>query len=243
MTETDTSQADNDTTDDAPSQTPKTHIAMILDCSGSMAAIEDEARQVFNQLVEAARDEADDQDVDVSLVLFETEIDTVLWNEPVDELPTLEPEDYHPGGVTTLLDAVGHTITRMRDELDQGEDVANLVLVVSDGRENNSEEYDYKTLNTLVEEVQDTGRWTISYFGSDGPQTERMVEVVGIPVGNVTRFVDEPEETARTSQAMADSTRDYLAHRDEGRTSVEDYAATVDKHKDDEDDGDGGEDV
>ena len=75
-----------------PGTTGTTRIALVLDRSGSMARVREQARDAFNEAVERVRTEAakGSGDVTLSLVVFNDEVRNILVNEPAGRVRKLE---------------------------------------------------------------------------------------------------------------------------------------------------------
>jgi hypothetical protein len=80
--------------------------------------------------------------------------------------------DYHlhPDGNTALLDAIGITISRITDHVDQmpeGDQPGEICLAIqTDGEENVSRTYDLARVNELIMAKRADG-WKISFLGAD----------------------------------------------------------------------------
>jgi hypothetical protein len=80
----------------------------------------------------------------------------------------LKSEEYVPGGMTSMLDAVGQSVSRLKNEVNDDEnDVSFLVLIISDGEENNSREYDWNKVAAIMSEVKAKKNWTVNYVGAN----------------------------------------------------------------------------
>ena len=118
-----------------------THITFVLDSSGSMSAIEDDTKGGFNAFLEDQRDE--EGSATVTLYDFNTNVDLVYQEYPIEEAPKLDDDNYTPGGSTALHDAIYTAVTETADRLSQKEPANQpdnvIVVVLTDGKENASE--------------------------------------------------------------------------------------------------------
>lgn len=134
---------------------------IILDASGSMSSSREEAVEMFNEQVETAQNEK--PNTRFSLVTFSSDVDEPqFWLDDVTQIEGLEHEDYQPGGRTALYDAVGSTIERLNDEAPSEAD--HLFIIITDGMENNSNEYSGEQVQEMIEEREDKD-WTFLYLG------------------------------------------------------------------------------
>lgn len=166
-------------------------VAMVLDRSSSMHSIRDEAVGAFNEQIRTIREATEGQNIDVvvGLVTFSNRVDEpVFWNLPLHDVPELRPEDYIPSGMTAMRDGVGFTIDRLKEFSNiNDEDTSVLVVVISDGHENNSREYSSEMLANRIKECQDTGRWTFVYEGANQDLSVVSAET-NIPTLNTLSF-------------------------------------------------------
>jgi uncharacterized protein YegL len=152
-----------------PNPKARTRIALVLDRSGSMAAIQEPAREAFNEAIQRVRSDAadgasDGMETTLSVVTFNHEIGDVLLNAPVDKARELGPEDYQPDGMTALFDAAGHAIDVLEKAGPLDEQDAALVIVISDGMENSSRRVSQKDLVERMQKLEATEQWTFSFL-------------------------------------------------------------------------------
>ncbi len=144
-------------------QADYSHITLVIDRSGSMHDLCEEAQAGINTLL-------NDQFAlpgrcSVTLVQFDDRIDTVARM-------SAEPFSYEllPRGMTRLLDAVGGEIGRTGkdlaslDESERPERV--LFVVVTDGQENSSQKFTLAKVRTLVERQRSKYNWQFQFLGT-----------------------------------------------------------------------------
>lgn len=144
---------------------------IILDKSGSMESIRTAAIDGFNETLtsikKAQERYADTQDHFVSLLTFcSCEKKYVFDKVPINKTHLLTREDYMPCCCTPLYDAMGFTLTSMRNHVATIDDYVVVVTVITDGLENSSKEYDGIAIKKLVEELKKEG-WTFTYMGAN----------------------------------------------------------------------------
>jgi hypothetical protein len=194
----------------------RTYVAIVLDKSGSMDNIRDATIQGFNSQVDSIVKEAIGQ-VFLSLVTFSTNVEPVFFNKPPSYLTKLSRGNYKPQGYTALYDAVGHTIQRLDYTAEDVGNAAFLVIVVSDGQENHSQQYRH-TLPGIIKAKQATGRWTFVYVGSNHDIAQAS-SALWIPAANTYRFTNDWQGTAAAFNATSQSLGSYFAERSAGLTS------------------------
>ncbi len=144
-------------------------VAMVLDKSGSMQVVRDEVIDGYNRYLGElhASDRRGGSRTRLSLTLFDTHFRKVWVARPLLDVPPLDKAHYVPDGMTALYDAVAHTVIQTDQQLKQdGEDSRVLVVVLTDGEENSSKEYDAARLAALVAEYEKRGNWTFVYLGA-----------------------------------------------------------------------------
>ena len=207
-------------------QKPKlrNHIAIVLDESGSMGSIRIEAIDAFNQQVKAIKETTAGQQSTVSLVKFNTVVsDPVYWAQPVETMSPIGPNDYMPNGMTAMLDAVGLTIDRLRVLPDaDDEDTSFLVVIISDGHENNSKKYSYRDVAERIQTLDATERWTFTYLGANQDLSQVSADL-HIPVQNTSAFIASSAGMAEGARVHDAGTRKYLRSRAAGQKNLKDF--------------------
>lgn len=202
----------------------KNYVAIVLDESGSMESMRQETIDAFNQQAEAIRTQAADMETLVSLVKFNTSVpDPVYWSEPAATARPITKRDYEPNGWTAMLDAVGLTIDRLCKVKDaDAEDVSFLVVIISDGEENNSKRYTWQGVAEKIQTLDKTGRWTFAYMGSNqdlGAISRKMA----IPMDNVAAFTATPGGVKEASDVQVAASMAFVADRRAGFKSSKSF--------------------
>ena len=141
-----------------------THLALVVDRSGSMSHIKDDAQGGINTLI--AEQFAEEGQLTVTLSEFDEHLDDVVRLNG-------KPFTYQlsPRGSTALLDAVGKEITRTRQELQALPKALRpskvLFVVVTDGHENASKEFTLSTVRESIETARKDFGWTFQFIGAE----------------------------------------------------------------------------
>ena len=150
-----------------------TEIIFILDRSGSMASMSDEAKSGFNSFLKSQLE--CEGNARLSLTLFDHEYTPVIQSVPLESVPNLDDTNYEPRGATALLDAVGRSIHDFKQGLKNNPKASVskrvIVVVLTDGLENASKEYDYKSVKDLIEQQKKQG-WEFLFLASDLESSE-----------------------------------------------------------------------
>ena len=146
------------------------HNLIILDESGSMQSIREMIISGFNELVQTIKGiekEYPEQEHFISLVTFNGLGRKVIhFTEPAAMLESIDSSKYQPNYSTPLYDAMGDSITSLKQALGKQKNCRVLVTILTDGEENASKEYNGIAIKKLVEEMKQSG-WTFTYIGTD----------------------------------------------------------------------------
>lgn len=156
-------------------KTDLTHIAFILDRSGSMQSMAAEAIGGFNAFLKEQQKE--EGEARLSLILFDHEYSPIVEDSPIEEVRPLDETTYEPRGTTALLDAMGRTID------DLGKTMAALpeadrpggviVVTLTDGLENASSDYTRAQIAEKVKHQQTKYDWQFLFLGADLESTDQ----------------------------------------------------------------------
>lgn len=185
-----------------PTKRTKIFNLIIVDQSGSMNCIREATvagiNEVLSSIWEAQRDHADVQEHYITLVTFnsigthESCVKTIIDAERMTEIMNFH--DYYPSGCTPLYDAMGESLTKLRDKIGNDEDATGVVTVLTDGMENASQHWKADTLRKLIEQLKEMG-WTFSYMGSDHDVRE-VTDLLAID--NVVEFSHDARGASNT---------------------------------------------
>lgn len=180
-----------------------THITLVVDRSGSMNSVQEDAQGGINSLLEEQF--ALDGKLTVTLVQFDTAVDTVkrLANEKFSY-------ELQPRGMTALLDAVGLEIVKtgrdlaLMKEADRPAKV--LFVVVTDGEENSSREYTIEKVKELTENQKSRYNWDFQFIGAD--QAAWAGHSLGM---NTTQYVNTSAGNTTLYTTLSNSTSMFRA--------------------------------
>lgn len=140
----------------------KTEIAFILDRSGSMQSIRDDAIGGFNAFLAAQKEQPGE--AAFSLILFDDHYDVVHDRVPLQDVPNLTNKTFVPRGYTALYDAIGKTVAAISARTAEVDKV--ILVILTDGHENASREFSGPTIKGIIGRQQEKG-WTILYLGAN----------------------------------------------------------------------------
>lgn len=183
----------------------KTYNLIILDKSGSMQNVAKETIEGLNEQFKSMKkteEDYKDQEQIVCLVNFSYQVEvTNFWNKRVSNIPKFSNENYQPDGGTALYDAIGTGISKLREEIkdELSARTANVIVTIfTDGEENASKAFSGAQVKKLIEDVKDTGQWTIAFLGC-GDNVFEVANSIGISSGNTMSY---SSGAAGTTQAF-----------------------------------------
>ena len=140
-----------------------THVTLVIDRSGSMVSVVDEAQSGINALLEAQF--ALPGLLTVTLVEFDSEIETVtrMATKAV-------PYVLKPRGMTKLLDAVGGELEATQADIKALPKASRpdrvMFVVATDGDENSSSKYTLEGVRSTVESRRKKQNWIFQFIGA-----------------------------------------------------------------------------
>ena len=143
---------------------------MILDASGSMESIYNQALSGVNETIQTIRmgqNEHPEFGQSLTLASFNSGknyLNVKYSATPIDEVKEITKEDYIACGCTALYDAMGEMISELKRKVTPEDRV--LVTVITDGYENASIHWNGPQIKSLVEELRHEG-WTFTYIGAN----------------------------------------------------------------------------
>lgn len=196
-------------------------MGFIIDRSGSMAVIEAATIAGFNEFLEQQKRVPGE--ANVYAVRFDHEYD-VFFHGPLKDAPALSRENFQPRGNTALHDAIGKTIDALgktlRDtpEAERAERV--VIVIMTDGLENASHEYNSDRLARMIQHQRDQYKWEFVYLGAN--QDACLVgEAMNIPRGSTISY---SANYVGTCAAVGATTSNVAAYRQTGDVNALRYS-------------------
>ena len=143
------------------------HICFVLDESGSMYNSVDDVIGGFQKLIDEQKGEKNGECI-ISLYRFSDTVKKDYIGKPVDEVSKLI---YSPGGCTAMNDGVGTAIDEIGKwlaDMDESERPSkNMIVIMTDGQENASKEYNFDTVKAKIKHQEEKYSWTFVYMGTN----------------------------------------------------------------------------
>lgn len=148
-----------------------THIAIILDRTGSMQSIRDDTIGGFNAFL--AEQQAQPGLATLTLVQFDSQdpYEVIHRVVPIAEVPPLSAATFVPRASTPLLDAVGRGIGDLDAclaAMPEAERPSRIVFaIVTDGQENASTEFRKEDIARLIRERSEAAGWQFVFLSAN----------------------------------------------------------------------------
>jgi len=183
-----------------------TELVFILDKSGSMSGLESDTIGGFNSMLK--KQKVVEGECLITTVLFDDEVRLLHDRANIKAVQPLTEKDYWVGGSTALYDAMGtamHKIAnacRHTDEAYRPEHV--LFVVITDGYENSSREYNGSRIRELVSKHKEKDHWKFIYLGAN-IDTKEAAKDVGIDEEMSQDFIPDATGVSLNMDVVCDS--------------------------------------
>lgn len=162
-----------------------TALMLIVDRSGSMSSIKDDMIGGLTALVEEQK--AQPGLLTISMVSFDDTVELVHSMASPDSV-NIELE---PRGSTALYDALGFGLNALQSSIDALPDHAKpgtvQIIVVTDGEENASGEYNGITVKNLITEKTQKNNWDVVFLGANQDAVMKAA-ALGIKAGSAMTY-------------------------------------------------------
>lgn len=164
------------------------NILCVLDRSGSMSSIIEEAISGFNHFLKEQK--MVKGKANLQTMLFDTEF-IISELKDIQKVKEFTTKTYVPRGATSLYDAIGNTID---DELDRLSNLSKeerpsktLIVILTDGYENSSREYHQELIKRKIEEMRKDFHWEFIFLAAN-QDAIFTADTIGISKGNALNF-------------------------------------------------------
>ena len=161
-------------------------LGVLVDHSGSMRDCREDMEGGLNTLLDEQRKQKGQ--CEITLAEFDDEYDLVWKIQSIDQVGkyTLRPR-----GMTRFLDAMGKFITYVGEELRSRSESQRpgkvIIVVVTDGKENDSREWKLDQVKKLIDEQQTQWSWEFLFLGADIDAVGEAGKI-GIKTGSSLKF-------------------------------------------------------
>lgn len=150
------------------------HVCFIIDESSSMWTSVNDVKGGFQKIIEEQKANTEG-DCAISIFRFTTYVrpaDFIMKDiKEVESFLT-----YNPSGCTAMYDGIGTAIDKvgevLRDMPENQRPEKNLIVIMTDGEENSSREYQPSKVREMIKHQEDKYSWTFLYIGTDISNTQ-----------------------------------------------------------------------
>jgi hypothetical protein len=212
----------------------ETYYLLIVDGSTSMTHLTNSTISGVNEQIDAIKNlekEFPDQKYNMSFIHFNSAVTIEYTNRPVKSLEHINESNYKCTGMTAMLDAIGVGVRdlneKIKDKIASGEASA-VVVIITDGEENASKEFDGSKVKSMIQELQKTERWTFTFIGAniDSISTARNY---GINLDNVMQFSSDVNSNSRLYTSVSKSMKMRASSISTNSYSAADFVSDEDK--------------
>jgi hypothetical protein len=194
-----------------------TYITGIMDRSGSMIAIKDDTEGGWAALIKDQIGQPGQ--CWVSLVEFDTEHDLVYDYTPIHAVPAYT---LRPRGGTALLDAIGFTVNRLGEKLaaiPEDERPGSVVVVIlTDGYENSSHEFDPAQIKDMIERQQRDYNWVFQFLGAN---QDAVTTARGMGIASTHAMTYTGANVGQTFAASSSNVASYRTATAQGKSHTD----------------------
>ncbi len=187
-----------------------TEIICVIDRSGSMGMIRDDAIGGFNTFLEEQQKLPGT--AYLTFAQFDTGYEIVHENMPLQDVPVLNNDTYIPRGGTALLDAVGMTINRVGKRLatlPEEERPAKVIMaILTDGEENSSREYSLEKVKGMIEHQEKKYSWEVLFLGANQDAFAEAAKI-GVKLNKTVAFAATGQGVRTAYQNMSNLSAQY----------------------------------
>jgi len=186
----------------------KTEIVCILDRSGSMESIIDDAIGGFNNFIKEQKEL--DGEATITIAIFDNEYKLLTNNLDLQKLKPLTKKDWQPRGTTALYDAIGKTINTIKEnqkKLKKKDRPKVIVVIVTDGMENDSKEYDRDSIFKLINKQKEK-KWGFVYLAAN-QDAFAVGSQFGMSMGSTLNYIANSAGVKHYSQKMSQSVASF----------------------------------
>ena len=179
------------------------NIRIVLDRSGSMSGSEKATINALNSYLNDLK--RDSIKGFITLSTFDSvSIDTPINAVKIEDLEAFNIDLLEPRGSTPLFDAIGLAIYSLQN-IDTFSDDEKVLVIVTDGLENSSKEYNYQNISEMIKEKEESG-WLIIYLGADH-DVFKQARSLNFSQERIMKY--SKKDSVDTFKAVSRTTKDY----------------------------------
>ena len=178
-------------------------IICILDRSGSMAKLATDTIGGYNSFLEKQKQTPGK--AEVTTILFDNQYDVICENVDIQKAENLTSAEYFARGSTALLDALGRTITTTLGKMEQEKICPQkrrvLIMIMTDGLENASREFNKASVKNLIDATTKEYNWNYIFMGANMDSVSEA-ESIGISAKHAANYSHDSKGVGRSFAMM-----------------------------------------
>ena len=190
-------------------------VVFILDRSGSMGGLESDTIGGFNSMLEKQR--KIDGKAFITTVLFDDQYELLHDRVNIAKVNNITEKEYFVRGSTALLDAIGKTIAKekaIQDTLGKNEKADKvLFVIITDGLENSSREYNSTTVKKLIETQKEKYGWEFLFLGANIDAIE-TANTIGISAERAVNYKSDSIGTKKNYDTLNKAVEEVRSGKD-----------------------------
>ena len=190
-------------------------VVFILDRSGSMGGLESDTIGGFNSMLEKQR--KIEGKAFITTVLFDDQYELLHDRVNIAKVNNITEKEYFVRGSTALLDAIGKTIAKekaIQDTLGQNEKADKvLFVIITDGLENASKEYNSTTVKKLIETQKEKYGWEFLFLGANIDAIE-TANTIGISAERAVNYKSDSIGTKKNYDTLNKAVEEVRSGKD-----------------------------
>lgn len=159
------------------------------------------------------KQKAVDGECRITTVLFDNRYELLHDRIDIRAVGPMTEREYQVGGSTALLDAIGRTIRKLvsvqRSTAEDYRAEKVMFVIITDGEENDSQEYTARRVRAMIEEEKGYG-WEFVFLGANIDAVETAGRF-GIDADRAVDYVPDSAGTALNFRAMSETVACFRA--------------------------------
>ena len=207
-----------------------TEIVCIIDRSGSMGSIRDDAIGGFNTFLEDQKKHPGE--ARLTYAQFDDVYEVIHNGVDIQKVEPIDHETYQPRGSTALLDAIGKTITTVGERLSKTPEHEKpgkvVVVILTDGKENASQEYNRQQIFDLITQQREQWQWEFVFLAANQDAIESGH---GLGIAHAANFSPDSFGARGAYANVSDAISSYRTTAHAGDLDVDDAMSKDSKSK------------